>query len=369
MTVTTTTAATPLTTTPVPGAPAFLGGAPATASLGTVLVLGARGRLGYSCVQAFAQAGWRVLAHVNPGSMLAHTAAPEASGAQVHWIDNRLDDAVGWQQLQARMGQVHTVVHTMGTGGATRSSAAELLAMIRASIAIARQAQATLVLPLTVLPLGRSLPRTVYEDQEVLSVPHGASTMVAVRAHAEMELRQATASGLQVCAVRAGVYYGLVGEDLVSTTVTRSLPQGRMRWLGLYDVATSWVYLPDLAQTLERVAYHRHRLGGWTLLHCAGTQRSGEDWRLALAHSARQRGWLQEGQVLRPQRVNWALRQPLGWFSVREHAWNEMAYLWRTPFALDNSRLRGLIGTEPRTDWQRSVDQMVDLLFPESPEE
>lgn len=366
--MTVTTAGTdPLTNTPVSDAPAFLGGTQAPASLGTVLVLGARGRLGYSCVQAFAQAGWRVLAHVNPGGMLAHKAAPAAQGAQVHWIDNRIDDAVGWQQLQARMGQVHTIVHTMGTGGATRSSASELLALIRTSIAIARQARATLVLPLTVLPLGRRLPHTVYEDQEVLSVPHGASAMVTVRAQLEMELRQATATGLQVCAVRAGVYYGLVGEDLVSTTVTLQLPQGRMRWLGPYDVATAWVYLPDLAQTLERVAHHRHRLGPWTLLHSAGMHRTGDDWRQALTHSARQRGWLKPGQDLRAQRVHWSVRGPLGWFSEREHAWNEMAYLWRTPFGLDNSRLEGLIGREPRTDWQRSVDQTVDLLFPPEP--
>lgn len=41
-----------------------------------------------------------------------------------------------------------------------------------------------------------------------------------------------------------------------------------------------------------------------------------------------------------------------------------MEYVWRTPHRLDNRRLLALIGQEPRTDWQQSVAQTVELLFP-----
>ena len=54
----------------------------------TVLILGARGRLGLAATRAFAQAGWQVLAQVRPGAQRA--TLPAIAG--VWWMPVAVDD-------------------------------------------------------------------------------------------------------------------------------------------------------------------------------------------------------------------------------------------------------------------------------------
>ena len=337
----------------------------ASRTLCTVLVLGAQGRLGYACVQAFAQAGWRVLAHVCPGSGLVQhpCEAPPVAG-EVRWVDTPLTDTAGWDQLLASHGGVHVVVHAMATGFSSWAWARELEQLTRSSIAVARRCNALLLVPLSILAYGRQLPEVLREDD---ALPHAAmlgSYLAEVRAQTELQLRMAAETGLPVCTLRAGAYYGHAGDGWIRDSVAGQLPRGRMAWLGPYDVATPWVYVHDLAQTLERVASQRHRLGSWVRLHFAGQQRQGQDWWQALGQIAQQRGWVTGAADLRSGHVQWPLWKLLGCFSPRMRALGSMEYVWRTPHRLDNRRLLALIGQEPRTDWQQSVAQTVELLFP-----
>ena len=52
----------------------------------TVLILGARGRFGLAAAHAFADAGWRVVAHMRPG------ATAPISRAGIEWIHADLND-------------------------------------------------------------------------------------------------------------------------------------------------------------------------------------------------------------------------------------------------------------------------------------
>lgn len=331
----------------------------------TVLVLGARGRLGYACVQAFAQAGWRVLAHVRPGSGLVQQPcdAPLVAG-EVRWVDTPLADTGAWDALLGHLGGVDVVVHAMASAFSTWAWAREMEQLTQTGIDVARRCQALLLVPLSILAYGRHLPELLREDDALPPAEQLDTALCAVRAQTELQLRMAAESGLSICTLRAGAFFGHTGDGWIRGAVARQLPRGRMAWLGPYDVATPWVYVHDLAQTLERVASQRHRLDHWSRLHFAGQQRQGQDWWQALGQIAQQRGWVADAAALHAGLVHWPLWKPVGWFSPRIRALGSMEYVWRTPHRLDNRRLLALIGQEPRTDWMHSVEQTVELLFP-----
>lgn len=242
-----------------------------------------------------------------------------------------------------------------------------------AGITVARRARALLLVPLSIAGYGKQVPEVLYEDDALPPAEQLETRIGIVRARTEEQLRQAAMSGVCICTLRAGTYYGHGGEGWLSGVVVKDLPQARMAWLGPYTVATPWLYVHDLAQAMERVASQRHRLDSWTRLHFAGQQRTGQEWWQALGQVAEQHGWLEHAGDLQPGVVPWNWWKPVGWLSPRIRALSEMEYVWRTPHRLDNSRLLALIGTEPRTDWQHSVSQTVELLFPvpqrDAPEE
>ena len=348
----------------VPGTPVTE--APGMLSPGscTVLVLGARGRLGYACVQAFAQAGWRVLARVRAGSALADHSTNALAAGGVRWIDTPLNDDAAWQALLDQLGPINVVVHAMAPQFTYRAWQQELAQLNHISATIAKKAGALLIVPVSVLRYGTHLPDVLFEDQPLPDTSQVDTPMGILRAQSEWDIRRAAESGVQVCTLRVGSLYGYTGDGWINGSVAKDLPQGKMAWLGPYGIATPWAYVHDLAQTMERIATQRHQLGGWTQLHFSGVQRTGDEWQQALTMAAEQRGWLQDGASLQAGQIHWNLWKPVGWLSAHVRARQQMEYIWRTPHRLDNRRLLSLIGVEPRTDWQVSVQNTIDQIFP-----
>ena len=82
---------------------------PAAHSPRTVLILGARGRLGLAAARAFAQAGWQVLAQVRPASHgAAGTALPAIPG--VWWMPVAVHETAA---LAAQAQGAQVVVHAL----------------------------------------------------------------------------------------------------------------------------------------------------------------------------------------------------------------------------------------------------------------
>lgn len=332
-------------------------------SMGTVLVLGARGRLGFACVQAFAHAGWKVLAQVRAGSALA-LHQPEATG--VRWVDIPLEDDAGWRALLDAQGPVQVVVNALSPALSPQAWAAQLQILTETGIAMATHARALLLAPLSVLAYGKQLPAVLYEGGALPALPRIGTRMGVLRAQTEQRLAQAAQAGLQVCTLRCGTFYGHPGDGWIRSAVTRRLQRGYLDWIGPYDVAAPWAYVPDLAQTLEQIACQRHRLGVWTPLHFAGHQRTGHDWLQAVEPVAQARGWVKSGGTLQASLARWEWMLPVSVFSARVRALREMRYVWHRTYSLDNRQLVALLGREPRTvDWQRSVVQTVELLYPQ----
>src|SRR5512133_1912095 len=113
----------------------------------SVLILGARGRLGLATARAFAQAGWKVHAQVRPGA-----SGPAIAG--VHWRGIRPDDTAALATW-ARGAQV--VVQGLSPAYTQRAWRAELPGLTQAAIDITRALGATLMLPASVYNFGADM--------------------------------------------------------------------------------------------------------------------------------------------------------------------------------------------------------------------
>ncbi|MNT37553.1 hypothetical protein D3C72_1736930 [compost metagenome] len=120
-------------------------------------------------------------------------------------------------------------------------------------------------------------------------------------------------------------------------------------------MATPWAYLPDLARAFVRVAQERDRLAAFECLHFAGHHVSGQQWLHSFSAIAAEQGWLPRSGVLRVGQLPWPMLRLMGVVAPTFAALATMRYLWTTPHALDNTRLRALIGDELHTPFDQAV--------------
>jgi len=318
----------------------------------TVLVLGARGRLGLAAARAFAQAGWQVLAQVRPGARAA--ALPAIQG--VWWMPVAVDDTAA---LAAQAQGAQVVVHALNPPYTHRAWREQAPALMEAAIAVARALHATLMLPGNVYNFGEHMPAVLRED-----TPQAATGFKGrLRVQLEQRLQAATQDGgLRAVVLRAGDFFGSGTGGWIDQAIAKNLPQGRVTWPGPLDVATPWAYLPDLARTFVRVAQERERLAAFECLHVAGHQVTAQQWLHSFTAIAAEQGWLPDAGALRVGALPWPLLRLAGLVAPTFAALAAMRYLWTTPHRLDNARLCALIGDEPRTPFDQAVRQaLADL--------
>lgn len=316
----------------------------------TVLILGAKGRLGLSAAQAFAAAGWRVLGQVRAG------ATPPAL-VGVEWL---ADDVYDHAALVRKAQGATVVVHALNPLYTNAAWQAEVLPLTDAALAIAAGLGATLMVPGNVYNYGPDAPAVLQAD-----TPQRAHTTKG-RIRMAMEQRLAQ-SPVQTIVLRAGDYFGQGTGSWFDTVVAKELPKGVLRYPAATGVHTAWAYLPDLAQAFVRVAEKRAQLGAHATLLFAGHNLSATDWQQALAQPLAARGWVAQGQAARIKALPWWGLRVAGWFSPVMASLYEMRYLWARPYALDNAALERLIGLEPRTPLTQAAAAAVESLFPSVP--
>lgn len=318
----------------------------------TVLILGARGRLGLAAARAFAQAGWQVLAQVRPGAR--SQALPAIAG--VWWLPAAVHDTAA---LAAQARGAAVVVHALNPAYTHKAWRAQAPGLMDAAIAVARELHATLMLPGNVYNFGEAMPPVLRED-----TPQAATGFMGrMRVTLEQRLAEATRDGrMRAVVLRAGDFFGSGTGSWLDLAIAKDLPRGRVTWPGPLDVATPWAYLPDLARAFVRVAQERDRLAPFECLHFAGHTVSAQQWLHSFAAIAAEQGWLPASGALRVGRMPWPLLRLAGWFLPTLGALAAMRYLWRTPHRLDNTRLCALLGEEPRTPFDQAVRQaLADL--------
>jgi nucleoside-diphosphate-sugar epimerase len=307
---------------------------------GRILILGAAGRVGYAAAEAFRDAGWTVVSLVRPGA--GGRAAP---GTIVVEDDGLHAEAV----LEAAPG-ADIVLNALNPP--FREWPAKAMPMTEVAIAAAGAAGATLMFPGNVYGYGKGMPERIDEETPM----HPTTRKGAIRVAMEQRLEEASARGVRTIVVRAGDFFGGEGGgswfDLV---VVRDIQAAVLRYPGPLDVVHSWAYLPDLAQTMVRLAERRDSFKSFETFCFPGDSVTGAQMIAALQRVAQ--------RPLKLRNFPWWLFRM---FSPLVTDWRELveiSYLWRTPHRLRGDKLRAAIGEIPQTPFQEAVHASLDTLF------
>ena len=181
-----------------------------------VLVLGANGRLGAAVVQAFAAAGWAVLAQARrPPAALPRGATHLA-------LD--VADTAG---LAAAAAGARVVVH--GLNPLYTRWAAEAMPLFHHGLAVAERLGATFMLPGNVYNFGAQMPPLLNER-----TPQRPTTRKGrIRVDMEAELQARAQQGrLRSIVIRAGDFFGAGSGSWMDLVITKSLRQGKLVYPG-----------------------------------------------------------------------------------------------------------------------------------------
>jgi len=315
----------------------------------TVLILGARGRFGLAAARAFADAGWRVLAHMRPGAAIPEEAS---SDSRIRWLSSDLYD----EQTLARSAEgASVVVHALNPEYTHKAWQEQVLPMTDAALNVVRALDATLMVVANVYNFGKDMPSLLRED-----TPQRAQTVKGrIRIAMEDKLAQ---SGVRTIVIRAGDFFGSGQGTWFDQAIVPKIQLGRFTYPGQRNVPTAWAYLPDLGKAFVAVAAQRNHLRPFEVLHFAGSSITGQEWLDVLNPIAQQQGWVSPGASLKFGRMPWPLIRIGAWIVPTWAALVEMRYLWATPHALANDKLVRLIGQEPHTPLHQAAQEALAAL-------
>jgi nucleoside-diphosphate-sugar epimerase len=305
------------------------------------LVLGASGGVGGEVARALVTRGWQVRA-------LVRGAAPDIGG--VAWI--RGDAAVRADVIAAAKGAA-LIVHAVNPPG-YRDWNRLVLPMIDNTIAAARASGARILLPGTIYNYGEGCVQPLTE-----TTPQLPSTRKgAIRVELEARLRAAAGDGVRVLIVRAGDFFGpRPGNNWFSQGLVKpGAPVRAVTYPGKEGVGHAWAYLPDLADTMVRLAEQERRLGVFESVHFRGHWDA--DGTGMVAAIRRVAG----GDAMAVRRFAWWALVLLSPFVALFREMAEVRYLWREPFELDNAKLLRLLDTETHTPLDEAVARTLDGL-------
>ncbi|SLN36378.1 NAD dependent epimerase/dehydratase family protein [Pseudoruegeria aquimaris] len=268
---------------------------------GTVLVLGANGKIGRHACAAFWNAGWTV-----------------------RRFDRARDDLV-----QAAQG-CDVIVN--GFNPPAYHDWANILPRLTADVIAAGQASgATVILPGNVYNFG-DRPGVWSED----TPQRPCARKGEIRKRIEAEYRAAAAEGVQTLVLRAGDFIDPGRQEtLMALVIMKDLAKGRLTTLGDPAVPRAYCYLPDWARAAVMLAAKRAELAPFEDVPFAGHAFSMLELQAEVAR--------QLGRPVRLSRFPWwlmTLASPV-WELAREM--REMRYLFETPHRLSGAKLARLL--------------------------
>ena len=300
----------------------------------TALVIGATGNIGGAVASALIAAGW----HVRALSRDPRKAAQAAAWlAPVEWVAG---DAMRADDVIAAARGASLIVHGANPAG-YRNWREFAIPMLASAIAAARTSGARLVFPGNIYNYGPDAFPVVSET----SPQHPCSEKGAIRVEMEAMLRAACDTGVRAIVVRAGDFFGAHQSSswIRNLMVRPGRPIRSVTYPGNLDVGHAWAYLPDLAETIVRLAAIEHELPAYDVYHFAGHfVPRGADF----AEAIRRIGGQPEAKI---KVAPWRLFRLLSPFVPLLRELLKMHYLWDVPVQLDNAKLVARIGEEPHT--------------------
>jgi nucleoside-diphosphate-sugar epimerase len=304
----------------------------------TALVIGATGGIGRAVAEALGSRGWNVKAlHRDPAR--ARAASPNLS---VTWVRG---DAMHEADVVVAAKSVSILFHGANPPGYRRWR--ELaIPMLANAIAAAKASGARLIFPGNVYNFGPDAGAVVDE-----SSPQNPTTRKgAVRVEMERMLAAAAAEGVRSVVVRAGDFLGNApGSWFRAVMVKPGKPLRSVTYPGIRDVGHAWAYLPDLAETVVRLAEIEQELDTFEVFHFGG------HWiepGVEICHAVRRAAGRPDLPIRSFPWIAVYLASPFSAF-MRELL--EMRYLWRVPLRLDNRKLVSRLGEEPHTPLDEAV--------------
>ena len=318
--------------------------------MNTVLILGANGRFGQAAVQAFAQAGWRVLAQVRRAPAAAWPAGATSLALPLGDTEALVRAAAGAQAVVYAVNPLYTKWHT------------EAMPLFRQGLAVAHGLDCSFLLPGNVYNFGSQLPALLHED----TPQHADHEKARIRVAMEDEMRQAAedaarqGSGLRCTVIRAGDFFGCGNGSWLDQAIVKDITRGKLVYPGPLDVPHAWAYLPDLAAAFERVAA-APGTARFETLHFAGHTLTGQQLLAGLETAAAELD-LRPAPGFRVGTMPWGVIRAVGLVYPLWRELSRMSYLWQRPHALDGRRLAARVALPPATPLHAALRQaLIDL--------
>ncbi|WP_342705227.1 NAD-dependent epimerase/dehydratase family protein [Burkholderia arboris] len=303
------------------------------------LVLGASGGIGGEVARQLRDAGWQVRA------LKRGLDAEIVERDGIAWLrGDALDrDAV----VRAARG-CSVIVHAVNPPG-YRNWAEQVLPMVDNSIAAARAAQATIVLPGTIYNFGADAFPVLRED----APQHPSTRKGAIRVEMERRLQDASEHGVRAIVVRAGDFFGPhLGNSWFSQGLIKPGRPVAAISVPSRGIGHQWSYVPDVARTMLELIERRETLEPFARFHLGGHwDEDGTQMALAVQRVAQRHG-------MRPALRNfpWWIVWAAAPFVTTLRELLEMRYLWREPIRMDNARVTAVLGREPVTPLDTAVE-------------
>ncbi|MBV8648985.1 NAD-dependent epimerase/dehydratase family protein [Paludibacterium sp.] len=305
-----------------------------------VLVVGAAGGIGGELTRQLHDAGWMVQ------GMVRRLEQPTQHRDGITWVRG---DAMRAEDVAWAAQGCEVIVHAVNPPG-YRRWAELVLPMIDNTIAAARLAGATIVLPGTVYNYGPDAFPLLTET----APQHPVTRKGAIRAEMEARLHAYAADGGKVLIVRAGDFFGpKAGNNWFSQgLITPGKTIKRIQNPAKAGVGHQWAYLPDVARNIVALLVRRESLPAFATFHLGGHW--DEDGTL-MAQTIR-RVLQRHGTDAKVTAFPWWLIRLIAPFNTTLREMMEMRYLWRRPVRLDNSKLCAVQGRE----WLTPLDEAVE---------
>ncbi len=303
-----------------------------------VAILGANGRLGRTAADAFARAGFEVIAITRSG----HTDLAGATGVACNAM-------VESEVIAATRGADFIF---NGLNPRYDQWAAMVMPIARNVMAAAKASGATHIFPGNVYNYGTQIPQSPDETTPFI----GDHRKAAIRIEAETLFETAAREhGVQTLILRAGDFFGGTGTgSWFDMAIAANAAKGKMTYPGPRDLIHAWAYLPDLAQAFVALANKAETLPVFARFNFGGHNVTGETMKASMEKAL--------GRRLSVAGLPWPLLRIGGLFYPMWRELWEMRYLWTLPHQLSGEKLISVVGPLSQTPFDDAVSKALQDL-------